>query len=318
MTLGGNWLVVAGVPVHQANDILSASYQLYQHVETHDIVLRTVSYSLPKALYAHIQTIAPTTFFGSPLTQPRILSGEVAAEREKVGSEESVGVQPRVAKGLFVTPSYLRWLYKTLGYVPKAPDRNSIGIAGYNMQYPSLQDLRAFMQIFRADARGATFTGVQLNGGTYDPRIPGKEASLNLQLAEVMTYPTPNVYYLTGGLSGTATDPYLNWLDSVLSHIRIPQTISTSYSSDEYEVPPDQAKELCRLFAVLGVRGVSVLFSSGNSGVGPKNCGVPGSTGVARFIPRFPASCMCGTFLVSVRRRHTDLDIVAHNITMLS
>ena len=69
MMLCGNWLVVIGVSVPQANDIIGASYQLYQRVETDDTVLRTVSYSLHEALDEHIQTVAPTTYFGSPLTQ---------------------------------------------------------------------------------------------------------------------------------------------------------------------------------------------------------------------------------------------------------
>jgi len=60
-TLGGIWVTVIGVPVPQANDILGVSYQLYQHVETNDTALLTVSYSLPEALHGHIQT-----YFSSP------------------------------------------------------------------------------------------------------------------------------------------------------------------------------------------------------------------------------------------------------------
>jgi tripeptidyl-peptidase-1 len=216
ITLGGNWLVVIGVPVPQANNILGASYQLYQHVEANETVLRTVSYSLPEALYGHIQTVAPTTYFGSPLTQgkkPRIRSRRVAVERGKVGSKESVRVLP--SREEFVTPAYVRSLYKTLGYVPAAADRNAIGIAGYLKEYPSLQDLRAFMEEFRTDGEDATFIGVQLNGATYDPKKPGFEANLDLQFSEAMTYPTTNIYYSTGGVSGTATDPYLKWLSCV-------------------------------------------------------------------------------------------------------
>ena len=33
-TLGGNWLTVINAPVSKANEILGASYQLYQHVKT--------------------------------------------------------------------------------------------------------------------------------------------------------------------------------------------------------------------------------------------------------------------------------------------
>ncbi|KAI9453042.1 Pro-kumamolisin, activation domain-containing protein, partial [Lactarius psammicola] len=69
VTHGGSWLTVAAVPVSQANALLGASYQLYRHAETHETVLRTLRYALPAVLLAHVQTIAPTTYFGSPRTQ---------------------------------------------------------------------------------------------------------------------------------------------------------------------------------------------------------------------------------------------------------
>jgi len=58
----------------------------------------------------------------------------------------------------FVTLLYLRWLYKTVDYVPAAVDWNAIGITGYQMQYPNPQDLKAFMTEFRDDGIDATFT----------------------------------------------------------------------------------------------------------------------------------------------------------------
>ena len=288
--------MVIGVSVPQANDILGASYQIYRHVATHDTVLRTVSYSLPKALYGYIQTVSPTTYFGSPLTQPLIRPREVAVERGNLRLVEPM--RELNGRENFVTPEYIRWLYKTEGYVPAAANRNSIGIAGYLMEYPSLQDLRAFMTKFRTEGQDATFIGLWLNGCTFDPSNPGTEANLDLQLSEAITYPTRNVYYLTGGVWGAATDPYLNWLAYVLAQITIPQTISTSFSSDESNVPPDIADELCKLFAVLGVRGVSVLFSTGDWGVGGGDCVVPGGSGDGRFLPQFPASCTSGLFLL--------------------
>lgn len=65
-THGGAWLTVIGVPVSRANALLGASYQLYRHAETRETVLRTPSYALPAALLAHVQTVAPTTYFGPP------------------------------------------------------------------------------------------------------------------------------------------------------------------------------------------------------------------------------------------------------------
>ncbi|KAH9167589.1 subtilisin-like protein [Lactarius sanguifluus] len=287
-TLGGNWLKVVGVSVSQANRILGASYQLYQHVETNDKVLRTISYSLPEALHGHVQTIVPTTYFGSPLTEamrPRVYpSTGVEAQAKAALSRREEGV----------TPSYLRSLYKTLGYVPKATDRNALGIAGYGGQFPSPQDLTLFMNEFRTDGEDATFSVTQVNGGGYDPGNPGIEANLDIQYAEAMAYPTRHIYYSTGGTPYSVDDPYLCWLLYVIAQddVDIPRTISTSYGGYEQIMPPGYVVSLCALFGQLGLRGVSVLFSSGDWGVGVGDCLFQSSSGEhsVQFLPIFPAT----------------------------
>ncbi|KAH8984632.1 subtilisin-like protein [Lactarius akahatsu] len=288
--LGGNWLKVVGVSVSHANDILGASYQLYQHVETNNAVIRTISYSLPEVLHGHIQAIVPTTHFGYPLT-----------ERIRLQMDRSVGVEARAKEVLSsrdesVVPSHLRWLYRTSGYVPKATDRNALGIAGYGSQYPSPQDLAAFMVEYRTEGEDARFDVVQINGGGYDPNKPGLEGSLDIQYAEAMAYPTPHIYYSTGGTEKSLTDdPYIRWLDYLLDedNVNIPQTISTSYGGYEHFAPLEYATEVCDLFSQLGARGVSVLFASGDWGVGGGDCLVQSSSGNTyyQFLPVFPASC---------------------------
>ena len=47
----------------KANQLLGASYQLYQNSKTNDTVLRTVGYALPTVLHTRIRTVAPTTYF---------------------------------------------------------------------------------------------------------------------------------------------------------------------------------------------------------------------------------------------------------------
>ena len=46
----------------------------------------------------------------------------------------------------------------------------------------------------------------------------------------------------------------------------------------------------CSLFAQLGARGVSVIFSSGDTGVGSA-CQTNDGKNTTRFLPQFPASC---------------------------
>ena len=306
MTLGGNRLMVTGVPVPRANDILSASYQRYLNVETKDTVLRTISYSLPDALHEHIQTVVPTTYFGSTLMkweEPHILSRGVVVEREKAGSE--VLAADLEGRDLFTTPGLVRTLYNTIEYEPAAAGRNKFATVGVLYQYPNPEDLRGFMQDFRADGLTATCSIVLVNDGVYIPSGPTISANLNLQYASAMTFPTPNLFYSIGGEPGGYTDPYIRWLASMLAQQTLPQTISITYTSNEKDVPPDYAEYVCKEFMKLGSRGVSVIFSAGNWGVGQDiHCLEVDIFGHVRiqFLPQFPASCMYG-FFFSIRKR---------------
>ena len=140
-----------------------------------------------------------------------------------------------------------------------------------------------------SDAADATFTVVQVNGGGYDLSHPHIEANLDIQYAEAMRYPIPHIFYNTGqGLSGTE-DWFVSWLEYILGQPKIPQTISISYGVDE-EVPSrEYAMYVCDRSSVrVGSASSSRLATQGNCKT---------NDGSVRFIPSFPATCMCGVFL---------------------
>jgi len=139
-----------------------------------------------------------------------------------------------------------------------------------------------------------------VNGGEDDQTNAGTEANLDIQYTEGITFPTPNIYYSTGGSppfipdSSTLTDtnePYLDWLDFILAQPNIPQTISTSYGDNEQSVPNDYAISVCNSFMKLGAMGVSALFASGDHGVGAGDCVSNNGKNTVQFQPVFPASC---------------------------
>ena len=73
---------------------------------------------------------------------------------------------------------------------------------GLSGQYPSQRDLTAFLDLFRSDAKAATFTVLPLNGGGYsDPNNPGTECEVGIRYTPTtaMAYPTPLVFYSVGG-----------------------------------------------------------------------------------------------------------------------
>jgi len=322
-THGGAWLTVTDVLVSQANQLLGASYQLYRHANTNDTIIRTVGYALPAVLHTHIQAVAPTTYFAPSRmlrqTPRRRSFGVTAAQAQAASGKLATVLSSRDSE---VDPSYLRFMYNTFAYTPVATDKNTLGIMGFLDEYPSRADLTKFMTDFNSDTKDATFTVEQVNGGGNDPRNPGQEANADVQYASAMAYPTPLIFYSTGGDAKWSDsgepmpgDMYLEWFNYLLKQPKIPQTISISYSSHERDLPPAYATALCKLFGQLGARGVSVLFSSGDKGVGPENC--KDDSGNVRFIPEFPPTCTCGVLSPLASTTQAQVQ-VAHQIALIS
>ncbi|KAJ6485625.1 peptidase S8/S53 domain-containing protein [Mycena sanguinolenta] len=299
---GGEWIVIR-VPVAQAERMLDTKYGVYYHAASGSSVVRTMGYSLPTELLSHIDVITPTTYFSTlrsmratSFLQPQATSLEDAASFATDISPLAVPA----SCGTTVTASCVRALYNTTNYVPAATATNKLGIAGYLEEYANDADLQTFFRQFLPNAAGATFTHVQVNGGLNDQSDPGVEANLDIQFAEAISFPTPNIYYSTGGsppfqadsfTPSNTNEPYLDWLNFILNSSTIPQTFSTSYGDDEQTVPEDYAVSVCNLFMQLGARGSSIMFSSGDEGVGGGNCQTNDGTNKVIFQPAFPASC---------------------------
>jgi tripeptidyl-peptidase-1 len=310
----GDWLSVT-VPVSIAEKMLDTTYNVYQH-DSGSYVVRAREYSLPRSLHDHIDLVQPTTYISSHHEKKSALKKRAStAHLEGPGHEfvEDISsfafsgqASVPASCGTTITPACLRALYNTVDYVPAATDKNVLGIAGYLNEYANKADLQTFFKKYRTDAVGRTFTTVTVNGGKDDQSDPGVEANLDIQYTEGISTPTPNVYWSTGGSppfipdSQTPTntnEPYLDWLNFLTNQTSIPQTITTSYGDDEQTVPFDYAVRVCNTFAQLGARGISVLFSSGDFGVGGGSCKTNDGKNKVQFQPTFPGAC---PFITSV------------------
>ncbi|KAI0283619.1 tripeptidyl peptidase A [Russula aff. rugulosa BPL654] len=298
ITHGGSWLTIYNLSLTKVNALLDASYQVFRHTETNETVIRTIGYSLPAALHEHVQTVAPTTYFGSPraLRQTSKLVFDATTlpdgdlELQEMSATFTPGDPVPSNCSSIITPTCLRMLYNTLTYSPQATSTNMFGITGY----------------LEHDATTANFSVVTVNGGINNQSNPGSEANLDIQYAESISYPTPNIFYSTAGAPPFIPDvqeptnlnePYLDWLEFIMIQKTIPQTISTSYGDDEQTVPRDYATSVCNMFAQLGAMGISVLFASGDGGVGGNSkvntvtCLSNDGTNRTEFLPIFPSSC---------------------------
>jgi tripeptidyl-peptidase-1 len=183
ITHGGSWLTIYNLPLTKVNALLGASYQRFRHQETNETIIRTIGYSLPVTLHEHVQTVAPTTYFGSPralrkiskvvFNSPTLPNGDL--ELQEVAAKFAPGDPVPSNCSSIITPTCLRMLYNTLTYSPQAASTNKLGVTGYLEQYASQSDLTDFLTRFRSDAATANFSVVTVNGGVNNQSNSGSE-----------------------------------------------------------------------------------------------------------------------------------------------
>ena len=314
-----DWISVK-VPVKSAEELLDCKYSTYRHKDDGSYVVRTPKWSLPRHLHDHIDTIQPTNSFFRARAQRSTLRpiGDVAhgaisaIQLSKAHIKLDNPTVAAVCNASNVTPDCLRTLYGTIDYTVQSADNNKVGLANYLHETNNRSDVALFLQRFRPDAvAGAQSFKIEIinNGENKQEQLneteidDGKDLEGNLDAETILgiSYPTPLTAYNTGGeppfdpSESTPTntnEPYLEWVNYVLADEDAPYVISTSYGDDEQTVPYSYAKRVCDSFAQLGSKGRTLLFSSGDSGVGPDGaCISNDGLNRTKFIPEFPTSC---------------------------
>ncbi|TEY36183.1 hypothetical protein BOTCAL_0561g00030 [Botryotinia calthae] len=295
----GEWINFR-TSIKQAEDMLNTTFHYYAHQDQkQNKQIRTLGYSIPKEISSHITMIQPTTRFG-----------QIRAQRSQIFREDfsalSLPTLNTTACNVTITPQCLRDLYNIGDYTAKANPESRLGVAGYLGQWAKYDGLEAFLEKYAPYAVSQNFSYALINGGldTQNSTNNDGEANLDIQYVAAMGFDTNITYYSTGGrgdlvpdldqpsLDDNQNEPYLDYLNYMLSlpNNQLPQTITTSYGEDEQSVPEAYSKTVCKMFGQLGLRGVSILFSSGDTGVGSA-CQTNDGKNTTRFLPIFPAAC---------------------------
>jgi len=303
------------IDVDSAERLLDTEYSVFQH-DDGSVLVRTSRWSIPSHLHDHVDTIQPTTSFMR--TTPKKTDWIQFAEPYtppgyKPPANETIA---KVCHFFPVTIECFRTLYGTLNYVQKVPGINKIAFNNYLNQTPIRPDIFSFLKKYRPEAapNAYTFRSIEIDNGPAAQYTPltieqaaakdfTKEANLDAQTILGMTFPQPVYSYSTGGSPpfipdlNTPTDtnePYLVWVNYVMSQRDVPQVISSSYGDDEQTVPQSYAERVCKQFAQLGARGISLLVSSGDGGLGDEDgsdCFTNDGKNKTTFLPAFPAGC---------------------------
>lgn len=316
-TAAKDWIKVR-MTIAQVEKLLSTTYCEYVS-DDGQWAVRTSEWSLPHYLHKHVSTVQPTNSFFAPQAQAvserrmaeAMIEPDEAASYQRTSSDDTVVTA--VCNTTWVTPLCLRTLYGTVNYTAQSAHKNKMALNNFLGEVNLRTDAELYLREFRPDAVVAArqFTQISVNGGTVQ-QIPldaaqledkvGVEGNLDAQTMMGIGWPTPLEVYSTGGSPPYVPDlttptntnePYLAWLDYILSlPDPLPAVISTSYGCDEQTVPKDYAVQVCNAFAQLGARGVTVLFASGDSGVGPVGtCSSNDGTNRTTFLPNFPSTC---------------------------
>lgn len=286
--------------ISKAEKLLNTTFQIFRNKIDQRELVRTLRYAVPKEIAASIDLIQPTTRF------PRIRPAHDDILQATVLGNFTVGINSSCNRA--IVPTCLQEIYNIRGFNLSSNSSRTgfMGVSGYLKEYANYADLAKFQQKYYPAATGANFTWTSINGGLLNQSSTSdsSEANLDVQYATSLTYPLPVNFYSTGGLGFLVPDndqpiqadnqnePYLEQLTYLMNlpDGQLPHTLATSYGEDEQSVPASYAQKVCNMFGALGLRGVSVIFASGDEGVGSA-CETNDGTNQTRFNAQFPASC---------------------------
>ncbi|KAI0378762.1 tripeptidyl-peptidase 1 precursor [Hypomontagnella monticulosa] len=303
-----DWITVS-LPVSAIERLLDTEYHVYEHKDG-GVVARAPKWSLPLHLHEHVDTIQPTnSFFRARAEKFDHIEAPVYVDPKYTPpSNETLNAVCNVSS---VTPECFQTLYSTKGYKTHACGKNKIAFNNFLGEHPIRTDAELFLAKYRPEAVSSAkdFPQITIADGPGDYALTpeeiasstSKEANLDVQAIAGISWKTPIISYSTGGsppfipspsTPDNTNEPYLVWVNWLLSQKSFPQVITTSYADDEQTVPESYARRVCQQFAQVGARGTSLLFSSGDSGVGPYGeCISNDGKNTTQFLPEFPPSC---------------------------
>nr|XP_046267848.1 tripeptidyl-peptidase 1 [Scatophagus argus] len=191
--------------------------------------------------------------------------------------------RPKAGAHLGVTPAILRTRYNLTAADVGRAHNNSQAVAQFLEQFYSPTDLAEFMSMF-----GHSFqhlSQVDRVVGTQGKGKAGIEASLDIEYI-MSTGANISSWLFTNPGRHESQEPFLQWMVLLSNMSDLPWVHTISYGDDEDSLSTAYMMRINTEFMKAGVRGISLLFASGDSGAGCRQLSKAQNT----FRPSFPAS----------------------------
>ena len=255
-TIGVGFGVVS-MPVVSAEKLFSCELFRFRH-KTMDIsVVRSLEFSMPAIMSAHVDFVFGLTEFPRNLVSPK----QCKKQSSVIGT----------------TPTSLERLYNISGYTSSSPG-NSQAIAGFLGQYFAPSDLKTFQKDFNIPDHPVTKVI-----GTNNQDNPGAEASLDVQYISATGRNVDTWFVSVSKHANGNQEDFLTWIVSQINDTNSPWVHSISYGDLESSISKDFLNRMEDEFTKFGVSGRSLLFASGDSGTDCRGI-------VGTFRPMWPSS----------------------------
>jgi tripeptidyl-peptidase-1 len=248
-------------PVSVAQQIFQVKFENFTHATLPTVVRTLDTYTLPTEIAQLVSFVTGVHRFP---TKPKLrvkLSGKHGKMDPQFGS---------------ITPQVI-WSTFNTGGLQGSFSNNSQGVAQFLEQYFNPADLAAFQSQYNLPAQPAAKIL-----GPNEVNNPGIEASLDI---EYISGTAPNIstwFWSTGPPLHGGQEDFVRWAQDMNQASSVPSVMSVSYGDDESSIDKDWADRLNQEFQKVALRGVSILFASGDDGVGCSSS--------CRHLPNWPAS----------------------------
>ncbi|KAF8965082.1 subtilisin-like protein [Flammula alnicola] len=324
------WIEVQGATALEVEQLLNTEYRVFKHSHNGEEHVACHDYSLPVGVAEHVDFVTPTVqpnakLVGSSMQrrQASISGRNLHSRALDARSNVSVNTGGSLAGcDTAVVPSCLRTLYN-MTYTPNATDRNTFGIVSFYSNTYLQSDLDTFFGNFRL-----LLLVLRLRTIALDPSSDVGEDGWILEYAMTLVEPQPvqllqvgnqqigqffslnewldavdGSYCTSEGGDDFTFDPQLpnprpgGFTDHSCGTAKAPNVVSNSQAVDEHVYSDFYRQRQCNEFAKLGLMGVTVLYSAGNTGISGIQSGYclddNGSMNLnaTNFNPAWPASC---------------------------
>eukprot|EP01100_Stratorugosa_tubuloviscum_P011261 TRINITY_DN4_c0_g1_i6.p1 TRINITY_DN4_c0_g1~~TRINITY_DN4_c0_g1_i6.p1 ORF type:complete len:577 (-),score=307.42 TRINITY_DN4_c0_g1_i6:166-1836(-) len=254
--------------LEKAENLLNCKFYSFEHILSRKNLIRTLKYSVPFKIAKELDFIGGTIHF------PKIKIASKSLRQQFNNNNHRSLINPTSSK---VDPATIKQRYNISAQDIGISNSNTQAVHQFLEQYYSPKDLSKFFNQF-----GLPDNAVTRVVGPNDPSKPGTEASLDIEYIMATATDVSTWFFYTDGYDNGNQEPFLEWIISLTNMTDAPLVNSVSYGDEESSISDSYLDRCDTQFQLFGVQGRTLLFASGDSGVGCKKCSL--------FVPDWPSS----------------------------